>query len=149
MEETFFVWLSSIPMSGVIPLSILVVEEEAIVRMLAVDVLQEAGFSVIATAHADEALQILENRASDIHVVFSDAHLPDFMNGTGLAGHVRACWPWIGVMLTSGKAVPPLDAIPGDICFLPKPYALGDLVNRVHEIASSKLLQSQRHLSGG
>ena len=139
IEETFFVWLSSIPMSRIIPLSILVVEEEAIVRMLAVDVLQEAGFSVIATAHADAALQILENRASDIHVVFSDAHLPGL---PGLAGHVRACWPWIGLMLTSGKAVPPLDAIPGDICFLPKPYALGDLVNRVHEIASSKLLQS-------
>ena|ERR1700712_1511983 len=131
------------------PLSVLVVEDEGIVRMLVVDLLREAGFKVTAAEHANEAVKILESGSPNIHVVFSDVHMPGRMTGVDLAAHVRMCWPWIGVMLTSGKAVPRPDGLPEDICLLEKPYALGDVVIRIHEMASSRLSRGKDQLSKG
>jgi DNA-binding NtrC family response regulator len=119
------------------PSSVLVVEDEVLIRTLAVDVLEEAGFHVISAQHADEAVRILEARSPEFCVVFSDVHMPGQMDGVELAVHVRACWPWIGVMLTSGKPVPRLSGISPAICFLRKPYILDEVLSRVREFAAS------------
>jgi two-component system, response regulator PdtaR len=119
------------------PSSVLVVEDEVLIRALAVDVLEEAGFHVIAAEHADQAVKILEARSPEVRVVFSDVHMPGRMDGVDLAMHVRTCWPWIGVMLTSGKPVPRLAGITPNICFLSKPYILDEVICRVREIAAS------------
>jgi DNA-binding response OmpR family regulator len=118
------------------PSSVLVVEDELLIRTLAVDVLEEAGFHVIAAQHADEAVRILEARSPEVCVLFSDVHMPGQMDGVELAVHVRACWPWIGVMLTSGKPVPRLSGISPEICFLRKPYILDEVLSRVREFAA-------------
>ena len=123
-------------MDPVTPLSILVVEDEALIRMLVVEALEEAGFAVTEAVCADNAVTILEVRAPEIDVVFSDIQMPGRMNGVDLAAQVRRCWPWIGVILTSGKAVPKQAGACRDIGFLNKPYLLGDVVNRVLEIGS-------------
>jgi CheY-like chemotaxis protein len=120
-----------------LPVNILVVEDEMLIRSLAVDVLEEAGFNVIEAADADEAVGILQVRSPEVHVVFSDVHMPGRMDGVELAVHVRACWPWIGVMLTSGKPVPRLEGIWPDINFLKKPYVLDEVISLLHEIAAS------------
>jgi CheY-like chemotaxis protein len=54
---------------------ILVVEDEALVRMTLVGVLEDAGFKVIEAAHADEALRVL-SAVSGIHAVVTDVEMP-------------------------------------------------------------------------
>jgi len=54
---------------------ILVVEDEALIRLAAVQMLEEAGFDVIEAWNAHEAMEVLEKRA-DIRVVFSDINMP-------------------------------------------------------------------------
>ena len=71
---------------------ILVVEDEVLVRMVAVSVAEESGFEVLSAATADEAIGILETR-SDIRLVFTDVHMPGSMDGLRLAHAVRGRWP--------------------------------------------------------
>ncbi len=55
--------------------------------MMATDMLEDAGFTVLEAASADEALEILENR-SDIGLLFTDMEMPGSMNGFALAARV-------------------------------------------------------------
>ena len=80
---------------------ILVVEDEALVRMTLVDVLDDAGFKVIEAAHADEALRVL-SAVSGIHAVVTDVEMPrGSINGFELARQVRASRQEIGVLIAS------------------------------------------------
>jgi CheY-like chemotaxis protein len=74
------------------PLVVLVVEDDAIVRMDTVSIIGEAGFEAIEAGNADEAIVLLEARA-DIKVVFTDIEMPGSMNGLKLAFAVRVRWP--------------------------------------------------------
>ena len=73
--------------------AILVVEDELLLRLMAVDIVEEAGFEALAAATADEALAILEARADDVRLVFTDIQMPGSMDGLGLAHAVRDRWP--------------------------------------------------------
>jgi CheY-like chemotaxis protein len=93
---------------------ILVVEDEALVRMMLVDVLDDAGFKVMEAAHADEALHILA-AAPDVQVVVTDVEMPrGSINGFELARRVREDRQDIGVLIASGRVAPH----PGD-CLVP------------------------------
>jgi two-component system, response regulator PdtaR len=72
--------------------AVLIVEDEPLVRLGAVQTIEDAGFEVIEAANADEAIEILEKR-SDIRVVFTDVHMPGSMDGLKLAHAVRNRWP--------------------------------------------------------
>src|ERR1700710_405093 len=80
---------------------ILVVEDELLIRLNAVEMLDEAGFEVVEAANADEAIAILEGRL-DITVVFTDIQMPGSMDGSKLAAAVRDRWPPIKIVATSG-----------------------------------------------
>jgi CheY-like chemotaxis protein len=56
--------------------AILVVEDELLLRLMAVDVVETSGFEALSAATADEALSILEARADDVRLVFTDIHMP-------------------------------------------------------------------------
>ena len=71
---------------------VLIVEDEALVRMPAVDTIEEAGFEILEATNADEAILLLEARL-DITVVFTDIEMPGSMNGLRLAEAVRGRWP--------------------------------------------------------
>ena len=117
------------------PAVVLVVEDEALVRMLAVDVLEEAGFEVVEASTADYAVQVLEKR-EDIRVVFTDVDMPGRLNGFQLARHVQDHHHRVRVIIGSGKCRPgPDDVAPGTI-FLQKPYPLETLVREVRRLAS-------------
>ncbi|ACA20679.1 response regulator receiver protein [Methylobacterium sp. 4-46] len=100
---------------------VLVVEDEALVRMMAVDMLEDAGFLVLEAASADEAWALLENR-NDIDVLFTDIEMPGSMNGFGLASRVAERWPRIRLVITSGRYRPARRDVPDHGEFLPKPY---------------------------
>ena len=75
---------------------VLIVEDEALVRMTAVDMIEEAGFEILEAANADEAILLLEARR-DITVLFTDIEMPGSMDGLGLAQAVRGRWPPIKI----------------------------------------------------
>ena len=100
---------------------ILVVEDEPLLRMMAVDLVEDAGFEAVEAAGADEAVRILESRL-DIRVVFTDVDMPGSMDGMRLAAAVRDRWPPIAIILTSGKASPRPDELPARSVLFANPY---------------------------
>ena len=100
---------------------VLVVEDEAIIRMNAVAFIEDAGYDVIEAANADEAISHLEMR-SDIRVVFSDIEMPGSMDGLKLLHAIRERWPPVILILASGRVSPLASDMPSETVFLPKPY---------------------------
>jgi CheY-like chemotaxis protein len=100
---------------------ILVVEDEALVRMMLVDVLDDAGFNVIEAAHADEALHILA-AVPDVQVVVTDVEMPrGSINGFELARRVREDRQDVGVLISSGRVAPVSGDLPEGAYFVEKP----------------------------
>jgi len=109
------------PPTALTPIAnVLVVEDEMVLRMRAVDIVEDAGFAAVEAVNADEALAILESRA-DISLLFSDIQMPGSMNGLKLAHAVHERWPSIKIILVSGE-VDVADADkPADSRFFGKP----------------------------
>jgi two-component system, response regulator PdtaR len=105
--------------------TVLVVEDEPLIRDMVIEELILAGFDVVQVRNADEAIATLEARL-DIHLVFTDIDMPGSMDGLKLAAAVRDRWPPINIIITTGK-VRPL-AIPVNPLFIPKPYLGSNVV---------------------
>jgi CheY-like chemotaxis protein len=103
-----------------VPAVVLVVEDEMLLRMRAVDIVEDAGYTSVEAVDADEAVAILESR-SDIALLFTDIQMPGSMDGLGLAHSVRDRWPPIKIILVSGQVNPTSRDIPADSCFFGKP----------------------------
>src|SRR3982074_876253 len=89
----------------VVPAVVLVVEDEMLLRMRAVDIVEDAGYTPVEAADADEAVAILESR-SDIALLFTDIQMPGSMDGLRLAHAVHDRWPPIKIILVSGQVTP-------------------------------------------
>lgn len=108
------------------PPVVLIVEDQVLVRLVAVEMVEEAGFRTIEAAHAQEALKLLDQR-QDIALIFSDIDMPGPMNGYDLAHEVTRRWPPIGIVLTSGVTPRDSSQVPPNGVFLNKPYLADDL----------------------
>src|SRR3954454_23372164 len=97
--------------SAFAPVTVLIVEDEPIVRMMAAMEVEDAGFAVLEAESADAAIRILDSRL-DVRIVFSDIDMPGSMNGIQLAGAVRRRWPPIDIILTSGRMKPAAADVP-------------------------------------
>lgn len=84
--------------------TILIVEDEVLVRWAIADYLQDCGFKVLTASSAEEAIEALRQYALEIEIVFSDIRMPGSMDGFGLAGWIGEHRPEIAVILTSGHA---------------------------------------------
>jgi CheY-like chemotaxis protein len=104
------------------PKTVVVAEDEILIRILAVEVLADAGFAVIEAGNAEEALAILQSRPRAIHLLFTDIHMPGQMSGLELAHHVRRVWPQVAVIIASGRERPLSASLPEGSIFLTKPY---------------------------
>jgi CheY-like chemotaxis protein len=118
---------------------ILVVEDEPLVRMFLADALDEAGFKVFEAVSADEAITLLEARP-DIQALVTDIEMPGSMNGIGLTRAVRARWPGIGLVVTSGRVRPGPDDLPADVAFLAKPYLLETVITVIRQMATPQVI---------
>lgn len=99
--------------------TVLVVEDEMLIREFVKDELELAGYVVLTAADADAAIETLEARP-DIHLVFTDIDMPGSMDGLKLAAFVRDRWPPIHIIVTTGKSRS--ETIPPNALFIPKPY---------------------------
>jgi CheY-like chemotaxis protein len=113
---------------------ILVVEDEALVRMLAALVAEDNGLEALSAATADEAIKILESR-SDIRLVFTDVSMPGSMNGLKLAHAVRGRWPPVELLVTSALSNVTAKDLPERGRFLAKPYDLATLAETFQQMA--------------
>src|ERR1700694_3921785 len=96
--------------------TVLVVEDDEVLRMCAAEVVADAGFTPVEAVNADEAVAILESR-SDIALVLTDIQMPGSMDGLGLARTVNDRWPAIKIILVSGRVKPTSTDIPPDSRF--------------------------------
>jgi len=101
--------------------TILIVEDEAIIRFELTDYFQDAGYVVFEASDADEALSILEHETS-VRVVLTDIQLPGSMDGLKLAHYVRDRYPPTVLLVTSGLAQLNEDALPANSQFIAKPF---------------------------
>src|SRR5437762_13654902 len=103
-----------------IPAVVLVVEDELLLRMRAVDMVEDAGYTSLEAVDADEAVAILESR-SDIALLFTDIQMPGSMDGLTLAHAVHKRWPPIKIILVSGQLKLASIDLPADSRFFGKP----------------------------
>jgi CheY-like chemotaxis protein len=104
------------------PKTVLLAEDEILIRILAAEVLTDAGFNVIEVGNAEEALTTLQSGSWAIHLLFTDIHMPGQMSGLELAHHVRGIWPHVALLIASGQDKPLAAALPDGSIFLTKPY---------------------------
>jgi CheY-like chemotaxis protein len=116
-----------------LPPVILVVEDEMLLRMRAVDMVEDAGYVPIEAVDADEALAILQSR-SDIVLLFTDIQMPGSMTGLQLALAVHERWPRIKIILASGQLNLSQSEIPENSRFFGKPLDSGDMVAEIREM---------------
>ena len=114
---------------------VLVVEDEPLLRMAAIDLVEEAGFVAIEAGDADDAVRILETR-HDIHIVFTDIDMPGSMDGLRLAAAVRAKWPPISIIVVSGHRKPEAGDLPPGSVFFPKPYPHEAIIKTLKQMAA-------------
>ena len=115
--------------------TILVVEDDSIVRMLIVDVLEELEFNVIDADCAEEALISLENPDTRIDLLMTDFSLPGF-NGQELAARARQLRQNLPVLVASGLAET-LELSEG-VHLIGKPFSIDQLRDKVTGILDSE-----------
>ncbi|MEC3909042.1 response regulator [Sphingobium sp. CR2-8] len=107
--------------------TVLVVEDDVLVRMHGVDILEDAGFTVLEAETADDAIMLLQGQ-QDVHLLFSDIDMPGSMNGLELAQLVRDRWPKVRLLLTSGHHHIAEEALPEHGRFVRKPWTRERLI---------------------
>lgn len=100
---------------------VLVVDDEPFIRMNAMDMLGDAGFSVLEAADADDALRVLAKHP-EIGVLFTDINMPGTMDGLDLVRRVHELRPAVHLIITFGKGRPTVAEIPGSGKFILKAY---------------------------
>jgi DNA-binding NtrC family response regulator len=114
------------------PRTILVVEDEALIRMSTVAILEDAGFWVLEAQNGAEALDLL-SRHSEISIMMTDVRMPGVPDGLALVAQVHIDHPDIRSIVVSGDATAIQASNAGAIGFLPKPYMAHTMVQAVHD----------------
>ena len=120
--------------------NVLVVEDEMILRMRAVDIVEDAGFNPVEAVNADQAIAILESR-SDISLLFTDIQMPGSIDGLKLAHAVHDRWPSIKIILVSGQVKPSDTERPTDSRFFGKPLAVEQMITELQEMVGAGALR--------
>jgi two-component system cell cycle sensor histidine kinase/response regulator CckA len=112
--------------------TVLVVEDEQLVRDLAARSLARAGHTVLTAPDGEHALQLVAERDGDVDVVVSDVVMPA-MGGPELAVQLRRRWPNVGVVLVSGYTheLDPVETLDARVAFLHKPFTASALLEAV------------------
>lgn len=116
--------------------TILLAEDEALVRELVQSALQSKGYRVLACASGEEAVQVLSNTQDPIHLLLTDVAMPG-MNGRELAAKAIAQDPSLPVLFMSGYTDDRVlqDGVSGaHLSFLQKPFSLQVLLDKVRHV---------------
>jgi two-component system, response regulator PdtaR len=115
------------------PIVVLIVEDDPLLRMLATDVVSEAGYVALEAGDADQALALLQARP-DIALLFTDIDMPGSMDGLKLAQSVSDRRPPIKILIVSGQVRPKPSDLPSNSRFVAKPYRSAALVGELRAL---------------
>jgi len=119
--------------------TILVVEDEAAIRLMIAEALREEGFGVVEASSGDEALTVLES-GTRVNLVFTDVRMPGKLDGLALVGRLRVTRPEL--KLAVGSAYVPEWPAPNLVdLFIGKPYDVPRAVKRLKDLLTSKPAQ--------
>lgn len=114
---------------------VLIVEDEELIRMLAVDGFFEAGFTVLEAAHAAEAI-LVHGSAGHVDVLFTDVNMPGELNGIDLAERLRASAPGLHIVITSALPIQrPVEHI--GATFIGKPYDVSGVCRATRNVLAA------------
>jgi DNA-binding NtrC family response regulator len=111
----------------------LVVEDDADLRSLMVELLDEAGMETMECDSAEAALALMLIHGRKIVVVLTDVQLPGLMDGVDFTREIKLRWPSLRVVLTSGHSRERLAELPSNCVFLRKPWRGEDVTRLVEE----------------
>lgn len=120
--------------------NVLVVEDEMVLRMRAVDIVEDAGFTAVEATNADQAINVLEAR-SDISLLFSDIQMPGSIDGLKLAHAVHERWPDIKIILVSGQINPSDKEKPENSRFFGKPIDSKQMIAELQDMIGKGALE--------
>lgn len=115
------------------PRTILIVEDDQLLKMLTIDIVEEAGFLALSADNADEAIAILVARP-DIAMLLTDVSMPGSMDGLKLAHAVHVRWPHIKIVVVSARGDVSAADLPADGRFFRKPYRPDVIVSAIHSL---------------
>jgi len=115
--------------------AVLVVKDDALVRMDAVDLCEEAGFTAYEAKNAEQAIRMLERHA-EIRVLFTDVEMPGTLDGLKLARAVHDRWPPVTITVTSGRVRVTKDEMPENGLFFAKPYPPDGIIKTLNQISA-------------
>ncbi|NTB87574.1 response regulator [Agrobacterium tumefaciens] len=113
--------------------TVLVVEDEVLVRMDIAQSLEDEGFIVLEASNADDAILLLDAH-SEIRLMFTDIDMPGSMDGLKLAAAVRDRWPPVQIIVTSGHRQMGDNALPVVGRFFSKPYDPSPVTHAIREM---------------
>jgi two-component system, response regulator PdtaR len=121
-------------------LRILCVEDDNLVRQLAVDGLRDAGYEVVEAKNGAEAIELMR-QPDKIGMIFTDVQMPGSPDGVELVAKIRQDNPGIPAIITSGFSphlTERLGFLKPPTIFIGKPYSLRDVLNKVKELVTSR-----------
>ncbi|MFN7093058.1 MAG: response regulator [Allorhizobium sp.] len=116
------------------PTTVLVVEDDGLIRLDLADILSDAGYEVLEAANADQALAILEQDGG-IEMLLTDIDMPGSMNGVQLAAVTAQRWPSCSIVVISGRYAPQQGVLPSGARFVAKPISeqlLHSVLSQLH-----------------
>jgi CheY-like chemotaxis protein len=116
-------------------IQVLVVEDEPLLLMMALDLVEDIGFEVFQATNADDALRLLEAEPG-IRIIWTDIDIPGSMNGLVFATAVRERYPPIEILVVSAMAKPLLHQMPERGIFFTKPYNRKELAQTLIGLAA-------------
>ncbi|MCG7391994.1 response regulator [Microvirga sp. ACRRW] len=124
--------------------TVLLVEDEPLIRLFVAELLEDSGFKVVEAANATEAL-VLMKAGLDVNVLLTDVDMPNGCNGFELAHAVHESWPGAEILIMSGRQWPAEGDLPQGAAFLAKPCPNEAIVSHVQSAAE----RSRRHPRSG
>ena len=118
-------------------ITVLVVDDEPLLLLLAVEAVERAGSEAVTARNADEAIDILENR-NDIRIVFTDVNMPGSLDGMRLAAVVRDRWPPVEIIVTSAHLEVDESDLPERSVFFSKPYDPSKVIAQIQVMAQDR-----------
>lgn len=120
-------------------MSVLVVEDDSLIRMILVEDLVDAGYEVSEAVNGDEALAMIAGLDPPLKIVVTDIHMPGQQDGLALGAHVRKHFPHVPVIYTTGRpdALQSLTRLGDKQVLVRKPYQTADIIARIEGLLAA------------
>lgn len=111
----------------------LAVDDDPLILMDVTGILEDAGFRTYEADDGDAAVRMLPDYAGNIALLFSDVDMPGNVDGFALARHVAEHYPWIEIVIASGRVIPEIGDMPAKATFLSKPFTASMVHNHLRK----------------